>query len=98
MKPLSPEEVLEQRHEAFPDFVIEAVNTLLKRNYNGCDCVITLKEVEKEIKSRKPPELDWEQWWLDFESIYRKAGWSVVFDKPGYNESYPSTYSFTRKK
>jgi hypothetical protein len=35
--------------------------------------------------------------WLDFESIYRDVGWKVVYDKPGYNESYAATFEFSRK-
>jgi hypothetical protein len=32
--------------------------------------------------------------WLDFESIFRKAGWKVKYTKPGYNESFPAYWTF----
>jgi hypothetical protein len=35
--------------------------------------------------------------WFDIEDIYRKAGWAVEFDKPGYNESYESFFVFKKK-
>ena len=35
--------------------------------------------------------------WLNVEDIYRKAGWRVVFDKPGFRDTYPATYEFKRK-
>lgn len=38
------------------------------------------------------------QHWLNFEGAYRRAGWKVEFDKPGYNESYPATFKFTAYK
>ncbi len=39
-----------------------------------------------------------EKGWLDVEPIFKKAGWDVEYDKPGYNESYPATFKFSRKK
>ena len=35
--------------------------------------------------------------WLDVEEIFRKAGWIVEYDKPGYNESYAATFNFRKK-
>lgn len=29
-----------------------------------------------------------------FEDIYRKEGWHVSYDKPVYDENYPSTFEF----
>jgi hypothetical protein len=34
---------------------------------------------------------------MDFEPFYEKAGWKVVYDKPGYCESYAANFTFTRK-
>lgn len=36
--------------------------------------------------------------WLDIESAYRKAGWHVEYDKPGYCETYVAYWEFTRKR
>ncbi len=35
--------------------------------------------------------------WLDFEPLYRKAGWNVVYDKPGFNEDYIGFWRFSPK-
>jgi hypothetical protein len=35
--------------------------------------------------------------WLNFEAIYEEAGWKVVYDKPGYNETYDANFTFTKK-
>ncbi len=32
--------------------------------------------------------------WLNVEELYRAQGWTVTYDKPGYNESYPATFTF----
>jgi hypothetical protein len=36
--------------------------------------------------------------WMDVEPVYRKAGWKVDYDRPGYNESYEAHYTFTERK
>jgi hypothetical protein len=35
--------------------------------------------------------------WMDFEPIFRKAGWVVHYDKPAYYESYEAYYEFKLK-
>jgi len=35
--------------------------------------------------------------WMDVEDAYRKAGWDVDFDKPGYNETYEANFTFSKK-
>jgi hypothetical protein len=35
--------------------------------------------------------------WLDVEDIYRRVGWKVRFDQPGYNEDYKAYFVFTVK-
>jgi hypothetical protein len=34
--------------------------------------------------------------YLDFEDVYRKQGWKVYFDRPGFNESYTATFTFSK--
>lgn len=34
--------------------------------------------------------------WLDFESLYRRAGWKVEYDRPGFNETYDPYWTFTK--
>jgi hypothetical protein len=35
--------------------------------------------------------------WLDIEPIFRKAGWEVSYDRPGFNETYEPTWKFSAK-
>ena len=37
------------------------------------------------------------QHWLDVEDLYRSVGWRVTYDKPGYNETYDATFTFSRR-
>jgi len=39
-----------------------------------------------------------EMGWLDVEDAYRAQGWNVVYDRPGYCESYEASFIFTRGK
>jgi hypothetical protein len=34
---------------------------------------------------------------LDVEEVFEDVGWDVDYDKPGYNESYQPTFTFTEK-
>ena len=39
-------------------------------------------------------DMIFENHWLDFEPIFRKAGWKVSYDKPGYGENYKALFIF----
>lgn len=96
VKPLSPQDLAGRL--CIPDFVIEAVNELLRKHYDGHGCTITLKEVEAAIEKAKPQEAVWQKNWLNFETLFRENGWSVDYDQPGYNETYAAHYRFSRRK
>lgn len=98
MKPISPDDVIVPD---IPDFVIDIVNRLIRQNYQSrrkCS-VIEQREIVKEIKVLiNIYGLEFDIKWLDFEELYRNAGWNVEYDKPGYNESYEATFKFTKKE
>lgn len=99
VKPFTPEDVERTFNDNLPDFVIEAVNELLAENFSGKGISIRLQQddivkriMEKgEIKER---EEVFEKHYLDFEALYRKNGWKVTYDKPGYNETYEAYFEF----
>lgn len=95
-KPLTPAEVMSSISQVIPDFVIDAVNYLLQKHYRGCTVTILQKDIEAEIKKRKGG-IKFEDWWLDFEPVYEKAGWRVKYDKPGFNETYDASYIFSKR-
>jgi hypothetical protein len=101
IKPITPEEL--EEHVAIPDFVIEAVNNLLKSKYRGnYDIVLKQKEVMDAVIANSPQAITSEkvfaEKWLDFEYIYRNNGWGVIYDKPGYDENYDAFFKFSKKK
>lgn len=99
MKPLSPDEII----PSIPDFVIEAVNYLLKEKYTHSSkkAVLTQDEVVAAILSAAGTCLSrdtlFKKGWLNFEPLYQNSGWVVFYDKPGFNETYKATYTFTKK-
>lgn len=99
MKPISPAEVIEAKRAAIPSEVIEIFNEHIGRNWDGHVSVVVLSDVAEEICAKLDltrEELR-RQHLLDVEPLYRAGGWKVVFDRPGYNESGKSTYTFTAK-
>ena len=102
-KPISPGEIPEAQAAALPDFVIEAINKLLISGKR----IITQSEATSAILASAPlsarthkdvplfPNDVAKNGWLNFESAYRRNGWKVVYDKPGYNESYEPHYLFS---
>ena len=99
MKPISPDDVAEA--VAMPEFIIDVVNHLIVTHYNNGTAVIELKEIVKEAREYMRVHNRFGQFkyaWLNFEEVYRNAGWNVEYDKPGYNESYEATFKFTKKE
>jgi len=103
MKPITPQQALDNVEKAFPDFVFEAVNNCINRHYFGkSSFTIKQDEILDEILKLAPEGTTrqevFDKHWMDFENAYRKAGWIVNYDKPGYNESYGAFFEFKLKK
>ena len=104
VKPLSPDEVLEKKQESIPDEMLEAVNEMIVKKWNGHEATFRQEDLvalylskvgENDIQ--KSRDKIYENHWMDFEDVYRSNGWSVEYDKPAYNESYPATFKFKKK-
>jgi len=91
VKPITPQEAMEQTGSHIPDFFLAAINRLITVNIQG-DESVTLKQEDiiNEILHRNGccRQDIFHYRWLEFESVYEKAGWEVLYDKPGYCESY----------
>ena len=103
--PISPSDVIVKKKEILPDFVIEAFNEIIAKNYSGGSSKFKQEEIITLIISKMPKDGDtsnrsfrneiFDNRWLDIEDIYRKSGWRVVYDSPAYDETYPATFTFT---
>lgn len=103
VKPISPKDIMDNLETIIPSIVIESVNRLLKDKYRGTGSVsIKQDEIINEIianyGSRLSRQEIFDKKWLDFESLYRKNGWKVEYDKPAYNENYDAYFKFSADK
>ncbi len=94
VRPLKPSEIVEAKKESIPDQVFEAFNELIAENWRGSSATFRLSEVHKLVNKKLG---GCKLGWLDVEPVYRKQGWKVDYDAPGYNESYPATFTFSKK-
>ena len=100
--PISPKEAKEQIEKNFPDFVIEGVNNAINKHYFGKSSFnIKQREILTEVLKVAPEGITEQQiydnHWMDFENLYRKFGWVVKYDKPGYCENYDAFFTFKPK-
>ena len=102
VKPISPNEVQEVVNAALPDGVIEAFNELIAENWSAPSkqAKVTQNEAIERILSKMDVERQaiFDKNWLDVEPLFRKEGWIVKFDKPGYCETYEGYFVFSRGK
>lgn len=62
-----------------------------------------LTVLQKDVVSRvllKDPTITsdalFKNHWMDFEPLFRRAGWRVDYDRPGYCESYEPKFVFSK--
>lgn len=99
--PIKPSEVAAKFVDIVPEEVFEAVNELIAKNWNGSGARVLQKHVVAlaiaKIQARDstfaPHMFDYK--WLNIEAAYRKERWKVDYDKPGYNEDYDASFTFT---
>ncbi len=99
VQPISPKEVIDKKLSSIPSEAIEAFNELIAQNTGRANIVVKQEEVVAlMVKKGLHREQIFKNGWLDIEDIYRKAGWRVEYDKPGYNEDYEPTFTFRPAK
>lgn len=99
--PITPSQVVQLKRESIPSEVIEAFNEMIATSWNGYEAHFTQRDVISMIQNKglrlSGQELC-EKGFLDVEDLFRKVGWKVEYDKPGYNEDYDASFSFQKKK
>ena len=97
-KALTPAEIESGR--IIPDYVFDIFNTLIAKSYANGQAKVMQNEVVAIICTMigLTRQQVFNQRLLDVEQTYRAAGWTVVYDKPGYNEDYEAYFLFTKKQ
>jgi hypothetical protein len=84
VKPITPDNVVEKKEQIMPDFVIEAFNTVIAKNYTHGSARFNKDEaidaIVKASQSSVTRQKIFDEKWLDIEDIYQQAGWKVSYD------------------
>ena len=96
--PIKPKEVQDKKLASIPEEVYEAFNELIVDNWDGKSASVSQKSASVLVaRALDITEQDvYLRHLLDVEDVYRKAGWKVVYDKPGYNEDYEAFFVFSK--
>lgn len=98
--PISPDDVGAVKTKNIPEWVFDVWDKLIAAAWDGRSSTIrqdTAKAALHAANPGDPPVSIFDTGWLDIEPSYRAVGWSVVYDKPGYNESYEASFTFRKK-
>ena len=107
MKPITPKEARENRGSSFPDFVMAAFNEVITENLDAKGSAEFIQNIVIDRILAKQPQGNmtpltrkdvFDKNWLDVEIVYEQAGWTVEYDKPGFNESYLAKFIFRPKR
>jgi hypothetical protein len=95
--PIRPDEV-SSRRSSLPDGVFDVFNQLIVDHFDGVIARFTqdaaVKRLVDQLSVSRRTIFD--RCYLDIEPAYREAGWTVLYDKPAYNETYEPTFTFSR--
>jgi hypothetical protein len=102
VKPITPEELKKVEGDSIPSVVIESVNELLVEKARNGRATLRQNEVIERILQKAGLEITksklFDKGWLDFEPVFRRAGWDVEFDRPAYCETYEPNWTFKAKR
>jgi hypothetical protein len=95
--------VVDVKSTQIPEDVIVAWNEVIAEHYSEGASKFTqdviIKRIIDKMKATGARGIDrsevFAKHWLDVEDLYRANGWKVDYDKPGYNETYESHFTFT---
>ncbi len=103
IKPISFEETEKKFYEQIPDFIINAFNTLIVKNFNPVTKEVIVKQddvvamvCDSEGISRAKI---FANHWLDIEKLYMAEGWNVTYCSPSIGEaSFDAYFTFEKQK
>ena len=97
-RPITPEEVRAMRIDFIPSVIFETINTMICEKFDGKSATLKQEDILLRVcneSSGLTRQEIFNKHYLDIESFYREQGWKVEYDKPGYNETYPATFTFS---
>lgn len=98
--PIKTSEVENGKSASIPEEVFAAFNELIIQKINVSGQATFQQNEVVALILKKMPNISrteiYKNGWLDVEVSYINSGWKVSYDKPGYNESYPATFTFEK--
>lgn len=103
IKPIKPEEIVQNLDKLIPSVVIESVNELLMKKFRNTGSVKILQKEIIELVISKDNSLTrtkiYDDKMMDFEELYRQNGWVVKYDSPSYGDNdFDSYFMFSKSK
>lgn len=99
IQPIKRSEIKEAKCSSLPEEVIQSVNDMIVKNWNGSQAKFKQKDLIEQIMSKGNMKITREslfsEYLLDFEDAFRREGWKIVYDGPGYNETYDAFFIFS---
>lgn len=100
MQLITPSEAIATKIHEIPEEVFEVVNGLITETLsvtkNWASVTVKQEDILEKLEERGLNRNEViNRKWLDFEKAYRKAGWTVTYNGPSYNETYPATFKFS---
>lgn len=95
-KPIRPEEIGDAKGKHIPAAVFDAFNAEIATHFGGGSATVKQAAVVQRLVDGgiKASEI-FTAGWLNVEEAYRAVGWTVVYDKPGFNETGEAYFTFT---
>lgn len=112
MPALKPSDIVPSINTTIPDYVIEAFNDLIRKNFDGTKAIVKMTEAELEVSkaihmhNAEIPYLDLEaalvfaeqHHYFDIEPIFQAADWKVeFFEEQTGMFKFAAQYVFTVK-
>lgn len=97
--PITPDRVESALQGTFPPEVIRAFDEEIVRCWNGSFSKVLQSDVAALIARYLEIAVGevFRRGLLNVEPIYRKAGWVVEYDRPGFSEQYRAFFMFAKK-
>jgi len=100
--PIKPSDIMRAKRSSLPDGVFEAFNEIIVEKWDGnYESYFLQSTIVKRLKEKFPDLSDddfFKKGYLNVEEFYIEAGWKVVYDSPDYNETYPPSFKFIKKR
>jgi len=95
-KPIKPFEVGAAKGAVIPAAVFDAFNAEIALRFDVHSAVVKQAAVVARLTKggMKASEI-YQAGWLNVEQAYRDAGWTVVYERPSYNESGDAVFTFS---